>query len=131
MVKIQRPPFETPVIKTDSFPYTYYKQFQHLYIDPNSNLIHLFTPNSRVFEEIFIKTQPSFNQTRVCYHSNSFMLLFTKLIQIVTLVKNFRLKPTVFKPTLGFNQLYYIPHVPLWFLFSFMIVLNVKQTKHY
>ena len=45
--------------------YTYYRQFQHLYIDPISHLIQYYTPNCRIVEEIFIKTQPSTNQTRM------------------------------------------------------------------
>ena len=61
----QRPHSLTPVIKANSFLYTYYKQFQHLYLDPSSHPIQYYTPNSRVFEEIFIKTQPSINQTRM------------------------------------------------------------------
>ena len=54
----QRPYSLTPIIKANYFLYTYYKQFQQLYIDPNSHLIQYYTPNSRIFEEIFIKTQP-------------------------------------------------------------------------
>ena len=50
---------KTPIIKANSILYTYYRQFQHLYIDPNSHLIQYYTQNSRVFEEIFNTTQPS------------------------------------------------------------------------
>ena len=53
-----------PIIKAKSFLYTYYKQIELLYIDPNSHLIYYYTPKSRVFEELFIKTQQSINQTR-------------------------------------------------------------------
>ena len=74
----QRPYSLTPVIKANSFLYTYYKQFQHFYIDPNSHLIQYHTPNSRIFEEIFIKTQPSINQTRICLPFKLFYAAFSK-----------------------------------------------------
>ena len=74
----QRPHSLTPVIKANSFLYTYYKQFQHLYLDPSSHLIQYYTPNSRVFEEIFIKTQPSINQTRICLPFKLFYAAFSK-----------------------------------------------------
>ena len=106
-------------MKANSFLYTYYRQFQHLYIDPNSHLIQYYTPNSRIFEEIFIKNQPSISQTRICLPLNSFMLLLIKLILMVTPVKN-----TLLKHLTNFNTF-------LTFLygsrFSSMIVLNVKQ----
>ena len=74
----QRPHSLTPIIKANSFLYTYYKQFQHLYIDPNSHLIQYYIPNSRIFEEIFIKTQPSINQTRICLPFKLFYAAFSK-----------------------------------------------------
>ena len=74
----QRPHSLTPVIKANSFLYTYYKQFQHLHLDPSSHLIQYYTPNSRVFEEIFIKTQPSINQTRICLPFKLFYAAFSK-----------------------------------------------------
>ena len=50
----QRPHSLTPIVETNSFLYTYYRQFQHLYIDPTLHLIQYYTPNSRIFEEVFI-----------------------------------------------------------------------------
>ena len=73
----QRPYSLTPIIKANSFLYTYYKQFQHLYIDPNSHLIQYYTPNSRIFEKIFIKSQPSVNQTRICLPFKLFHAAFS------------------------------------------------------
>ena len=49
----QRPHSLTPIIKANSFLYTYYKQFQHLYIDPNSHLPH-FIPHLPLWFSIFI-----------------------------------------------------------------------------
>ena len=74
----QRPPFVTPVVKANSFQYTYYKQFPHLYIDPTSHLIHHYTPNSRTFEEVFIKTQPAIKQIRICLSFKLFFAAFDK-----------------------------------------------------
>ena len=87
----QRPYSLTPVIKANSFLYTYYKQFQHLYVDPNSHLIQYYTPNSRIFEKNFINTQPSTNQTHSHGHSGEKLSSET------------------------LNQFYFIPHLPLWF----------------
>ena len=98
-----------PIIKAKSFLYTYYKQIELLYIDPNSHLIYYYTPKSRVFEELFIKTQQSINQTQTFYRSNFSMLLLTKPFRLATfawLVKNSPLKP---------SSINYIPHLPLWF----------------
>ena len=60
----QRPPFVTPGIEANSLLYTYYKQFQLLYIDPTSYLIKYYTPDSRIFEDAFINTintEPAIN----------------------------------------------------------------------
>ena len=53
-------------MKGNFFLYTYYKQFQHLYIDHNSHLIQqCYTYFSRVIDELSTKSQPSLNQTRI------------------------------------------------------------------
>ena len=62
----QIPHFLTPIIKANSFLYTYHRQYEHLYIDSTSHLIQYYTPNSQIFEEIFITTQPSINHSRIC-----------------------------------------------------------------
>ena len=95
------------MIKANSFLYTYYKQFQHLYLDPNSHLIQYYTPNSRIFEEIFIKTQPSINQTRICLPFKLFYAAFSKTHSHGHSGEKLSIKT--------FNQFYFIPHLPLWF----------------
>ena len=97
----------TPIIKANSFLYTYYKQFQHLYIDPNTHLIQYYTPNFRIFEEIFIKTQPSINQTRICLPFKLFYAAFSKTQSRGHSGEKLSIKT--------FNQFYFIPHLPLWF----------------
>ena len=59
-------PSVTLIIKANSFSHTFYKQLQHLYIEPNSNLVQYYTQNSCIFEEFFIRTHPAINQTRIC-----------------------------------------------------------------
>ena len=68
----------TPNINANSFLYTYYKQFQHIYIDANSHFIQNYTPNSRIFEDVFTETQNSINQTRVCLPFKLFYAAFDK-----------------------------------------------------
>ena len=84
--------FLSPVIKANSFLYTYCKQYQHLYIDPNSYPIQNYTQNFRIFEEAFIKTQPSNNQTRNCLPFILFYAAFDKP-RMVTPVKKIPLTP--------------------------------------
>ena len=79
-LKKQRPHSSTPVIKANSF---YTRTIDNsntyiLYIDPNSHLIQFYTLNSRIFEAIFIKTQPSINQTRICLPFKLFYAAFNK-----------------------------------------------------
>ena len=110
----QKPYTLTPVIKANSFLYAYYKQFQHLYIDPHSHLIQYYTPNSRVFEEIFIKSQPSINQTRICLPFKLFYAAFSKTHSHGHSGEKLSIKT--------FNQFYFL----YGSLFSFMFALNVK-----
>ena len=117
----QGPPFVTPVMKANSFFYTYYKQFQHLYIDPNSSLIQYSTPKSLFLKKSLSKLNILLSKLVSVYHSNSLVLLFTKLTHMATLMINTFLKLLpIFTKFLTY--LY-------GFLFSFMIVLNVKQTN--
>ena len=39
------------LLKANSFHYTYYKQFQQLYIDPTSHPIQYYTPNGKYLKE--------------------------------------------------------------------------------
>ena len=119
----QRPHFLTPVIKANSFLYTYYKQFQHLYLDPSSHLIQYYTPNSRVFEEIFIKTQPSINQTRICLPFKLFYAAFSKTHSHGHSGEKLSIKT--------FNQFYFIPHLPLWFSIFIHDCIECQTNKHF
>ena len=113
----------TPVIKANSFLYTYYKQFQHLYLDPSSHLIQYYTPNSRVFEEIFIKTQPSINQTRICLPFKLFYAAFSKTHSHGHSGEKLSIKT--------FNQFYFIPHLPLWFSIFIHDCIECQTNKHF
>ena len=119
----QRPHSLTPVIKANSFLYTYYKQFQHLYLDPSSHLIQYYTPNSRVFEEIFIKTQPSINQTRICLPFKLFYAAFSKTHSHGHSGEKLSIKT--------FNQFYFIPHLPLWFSIFIHDCIECQTNKHF
>ena len=119
----QRPYSLTPVIKANSFLYTYYRQFQHLYIDPNSHLIQYYTPNSRIFEEIFIKTQPSINQTRICLPFKLFYAAFSKTHSHGHSGEKLSIKT--------FNQFYFIPHIPLWFSIFIYDCIECQTNKHF
>ena len=119
----QRPHSLTPIIKTNSFLYTYYKQFQHLYIDPNSHLIQYYTPSSRIFEEIFIKTQPSINQTRICLPFKLFYAAFSKTHSHGHSGEKLSIKT--------FNQFYFIPHLPLWFSIFIHDCIDCQTNKHF
>ena len=72
----QRPHSLTPVIKANSFLYTYYRHFQHLYIDPSSHLIQNYTPNSRDFEEIFIRLNLLLTKHVYVFHLNFFCCIW-------------------------------------------------------
>ena len=113
----------TPVIKANSFLYTYYKQFQHLFIDPHSHLIQYYTPNSRVFEEIFIKTQPSINQTRICLPLKLFYAAFSKTHSHGHSGEKLSIKT--------FNQFYFFPHLPLWFSIFIHDCIDCQTNKHF
>ena len=119
----QRPHSLTPIIKANSFLYTYYKQFQHLYLDPNSHLIQYYTPNSRIFEEIFIETQPSINQTRICLPFKLFYAAFTKTHSHGHSGEKLSIKT--------FNQFYFIPHLPLWFSIFIHDCIDCQTNKHF
>ena len=113
----------TPVIKANSFLYTYYKQFQHLFINPHSHLIQYYTPNSRVFEEIFIKTQPSINQTRICLPFKLFYAAFSKTHSHGHSGGKLSIKT--------FNQFSFIPHLPLWFSIFIHDCIECQTNKHF
>ena len=113
----------TPIIKAKLFLYTYYKQFQHLYIDPNSHLIQYYTPNSRIFEGIFIKTQPSINQTRICLPFKLFYAAFSKTHSHGHSGEKLSIKT--------FNQFYFIPHLPLWFSIFIHDCIDCQTNKHF
>ena len=119
----QRPHYLTPIIKANSFLYTYYTQFQHLYIDPNSHLIQYYTPNSRIFEEIFIKTQPSINQTRICLPFKLFYAAFSKTHSHGHSAEKLSIKT--------FTQFYFIPHLPLWFSIFIHDCIDCQTNKHF
>ena len=119
----QRPHSLTPIIKANPFLYTYYKQFQHLYIDPNSHLIQHYTPNSRIFEEIFIKTQPSINQTRIRLPFKLFYAAFSKTHSHGHSGEKLSIKT--------FNQFYFIPHLPLWFSIFIHDCIDCQTNKHF
>ena len=122
-LKKQRPHSLTPVTKANSF---YTRTIDNsntyiLYIDPNSHLIQFYTLNSGIFEAIFIKTQPSINQTRKCLPFKLFYAAFNKThshghsgekLSIKTLTNSI-----TFLIFLYGSQ------------FSFMTVMNVKQIK--
>ena len=114
----QRPCSLTPGIKANSFLYTYYRQFQHLYIDPNSHLIQNYTPNSLIFEEIFIKLNPLLTKHVYVYHLNFLMLLLVKHILMVIRVKNSLLRHLT---NFILSRIYLYGS-----LFSSMTALNVK-----
>ena len=113
----------TPVIKANSFLYTYYRQFHHLYIDPSSHLIQYYTPNSRVFEEIFIKTQLSINQTRICLPFKLFNAAFSKTHSHGHSGEKRSIKT--------FNQVYFIRHLPLWFAIFIHDCIECQTNKHF
>ena len=119
----QRPHSLTPIIKANSFLYTYYKQFQQLYLDPNSHLIQYYTPNSRIFEEIFLKTQPSINQTRICLPFKLFYAAFNKTHSHGHSGEKLSIKT--------FNQFYFIPHLPLWFSIFTHDCIDCQTNKHF
>ena len=113
----------TPIIKANSYLYTYYKQFQLLYIDPNSNLIQYHTPNSRIFDEIPIKTQPSINHTRICLPFTLFNAAFDKTHSHGHPGEKCSIKT--------FNQFYQIPHLPLWFSTFIHDCLERQTNEHF
>ena len=117
----QRPHSLSPVVKANSFLYTYYRQIQHLYIDPNSHLIQYYTPKSRIFEEIFIKTQPSIYETRICLPFKLFYAAFNKTHSHGHSGEKLSIKT--------FNQFYYFPHLPLWFSISIHDCIECQTNK--
>ena len=67
-----------PDVQSKLFLYTFHKQIQHLYFDRNSHLICYYTLNSKIFEKVFLKLNPSVNHTRTRLfkrHLNFFVLL--------------------------------------------------------
>ena len=42
----------SPIFEANRFLNTYYRQFQYLYLDPNSHLLQYYTPNSKKFEKV-------------------------------------------------------------------------------
>ena len=88
----QRPHSLTPIIKANSFLYTYYKQFQHLYIDPNSHLIQYCTPIPEFLKKLLLKLNPLLTRHVYVYHLNFSMPHLVKHILMATPVKNSSLK---------------------------------------
>ena len=113
----------TPVLKAISFLYSYYRQFQHPYIDPNSHLIQCYTPKSRIFEDSFIKTQPSIDQTRICLPFKLFFAAFNKTHSHGHSGEKLSIRT--------FNQFYYILHLPLWFSIFFHDCIECQINKHF
>ena len=98
------------------------KEFQQFYLGPNPYLIKYYTPNSRILEELFTKSQPSFNQIRICLPFKLFYAAFDETHSHDCSEEKLFIKTS--------SQFCCIPNSPLsFFVFSFMIVLNVKQTN--
>ena len=85
------------------------------------HLIQCYTSNSQTFEEIFIKTQPSIIQTRIC---SPFTLLFAAFIK--THSHGHSGEKLLLKHLTNFITFLTFLHGSQ---FSFMIVLNVKQVN--
>ena len=93
----------------------------NIYILTQIHTSFKITLQFRVFSQNSLtKPSPLLTKLVYVYHSNSFMLLFAKLIRIITLVNN-----SLIKLLTNFNSIF-LTYFKC-FLISFKIVLNVKQ----
>ena len=85
--------------------------------------IQYYTPYSRIFEEIFITTQPSINPTRICLPFKLFNAAFDKPHSHGHSGEKLSCKP--------FTQYYYIPHLALWFSIFIHDCIECQTNKHF
>ena len=123
MVKKKNLTLQLQLLKLTPFLYTYYKQFPHLYIDPNSHLIQYYTPNSRTLERNFPKNQPFINQTCICLSLSLAYAAFDKFHSHGHSWEKLSNRT--------FNQYYYIPHLPLWFSILIQDCIDCQTDKHF
>ena len=88
----QRPHSLTPVIKANSFLYTYYKQFQHLYLIQVLILFNIILLILGFLKKSLLKLNPLLTKHVYAYHSNFSMLHLVKHILMVIPVKNSQLR---------------------------------------